>query len=247
MASSKKNRPTSNRKGRQIKFWLIRRVVLPLVILPIKLLMRTWRLELESGEFDQMRRPEGPVTLAVFHGMFLSVLGLVNRQKPGERFCGVTMISPSRDGQLLADVFHRFGQGTVEGSSRSKGASGLLALIDATKKGQVGTIAVDGPRGPRCVPQAGIFALSKATKSKLYFLVAAPDNAIRFKSWDRAALPKPFSRVRFRLELFHDYAQGDYSGDERVAFQEALLKKLVEMGEPVDDIQRIAKPEASDA
>lgn len=225
-------------RGRAVRFWLAQRLLLPLLELPIKLLVRTWRIEIEPpDEFSRLCRGEGrPVALAVLHGSALVLVGAAWRSRAQGGLRTTTIVSPSRDGRLLADLIERFGQKTVAGSSSKRGAEGLLALIDATRAGSIGTISVDGPRGPRAHPRRGIFALAKASRARLLVACAAARPALRVPSWDRQMVPAPFARVRLRFVEMHDYAQGDFPGDEHAALHALFVENLKKDGEPVDDI-----------
>ncbi len=238
MASNGKKRRQKSKRWRAFKFALIRRVLLPVLTLPVRLLLRSWRYEVEppEGLLGLCDREKRPLAVACLHGSALMLVGLIDH---GRKFGGMdstTMVSPSRDGLLLADFLQRFGQQTVSGSSSKRGASALLELIEATKRGTRGTISIDGPRGPRCHPNGGIFRLAKSTGAKLELICTSASPAIRLPSWDRHLIPLPFARVRFRFVDFHHYGEGDFEGDERLAMYNAFVETLRRDGEPVEDI-----------
>ena len=231
----------SNR-WRELKFWLLSRIAVPIFVLPLKVWMRTWRVEWETpGILEQIRNSESPRVLAVLHGGLLLFLGVHIKMKRADRVPNVTMVSPSRDGLLLGEVIARFGAYSVSGSTKARGAAGLLEMIKATKSGQVGLLAVDGPRGPRGVPRAGILTLAQQTKARLFVVVPAGRPAIQFKSWDRAQLPLPFAKVRVRGALFHDYSDEARPADELRELQELLLELMEESGCETDGIRRLEK------
>lgn len=73
------------------------------------------------------------------------------------------LISEHRDGELIHRIVRRFRFGTVRGSTTRGGA---LALRQMTRLGRSGAdlaVTPDGPRGPRCVAQAGVVELAKLT------------------------------------------------------------------------------------
>ncbi|MCB2153859.1 DUF374 domain-containing protein [bacterium] len=230
-----------NRRWRATKFWLLQHVVLPIAVLPVKAWMWTWRIEWETPDFIEEIRPKHPSrVIAVLHGHQLQFLG--THLKMGKRrIPSATMVSPSRDGQLLGDVISRFGATTVSGSSKSRGAAGLIELIKVVREGLVGLIAVDGPRGPRAVPRPGILTLAKQSEARLYTVVMLSAPAVRFKSWDRTELPMPFAKVRARAKLFHDYSAGEEPPNALWALQNQILEELEKSGEETQDIKRLEK------
>ncbi len=234
-------------RWRAFKFALIRRVLLPILAFPVRLLVRSWRYELvpPDGMKKLCTREDHPVVVACLHGSAFMTLGLIDHSRKWGRLDSTTMVSPSRDGVLLADLLGRFGQRTVSGSSSKRGSSALLELIEATRQGTVGTISVDGPRGPRCHPGGGIFRLAGATNARLRLITAAASPAFRLPSWDRHLIPLPFARVRFRFVDFHDYAKGGFEGDERRALSDAFVENLRIDGEPVDGIVPLEEKNAA--
>lgn len=227
-------------RRRAAKFALLRHVAVPACLWLFKLWARTWRYEWRPVEtFNAIARLERPVSLATLHGQLALLLGMAQRRPGGLPFRSATMISPSRDGQLLGDVIRAFGQDTVVGSSKKRGAAGLLELRRRMREGRMGCLAIDGPRGPRAVPQPGILTLATATKSRLYILLAHPRHAIRFPSWDRFVLPLPFTRVIMLVEEFRDYAQTPPDKDERALLQHRMLELLEQMGEDTSGVHRL--------
>lgn len=231
----------SKKRWRAIKFWMLSRMLVPLILFPIKAWMWTWRVSVESpAVLKELASPGRPRALAILHGSFLPMLGAF--LKFGEnRFSSVTMVSPSRDGQLLSDVIAQFGGSTVYGSTKARGSTGLLELIKETRAGKVGLLAIDGPRGPRAVPRSGILTLACQCRARLYVILPTGRPAIRFKSWDRAEFPLPFARVRVQIVLFHDYANGTPPDNELWALQDKILGMIEAAGGETNDITRLEK------
>ncbi|MBI5154530.1 DUF374 domain-containing protein [Candidatus Poribacteria bacterium] len=223
---------------RKARFWVLQHVGVPLFILPVKLLMRTWRFDFVGREnLARIGDPDHPAVLAILHGQFLPMIGLFYRTPEARRYRLVTLVSPSRDGLLGAEVLRRFGAEAVAGSSGSRGAQGLLELIRATRGGGFPCIVVDGPRGPRGVPKPGALKLAQTVAARLFTGTVRPARAIRFGSWDRALLPLPFSRITVRLTEFHDYATGPAPHeDQAAALQHFFLTELNKLGADPADI-----------
>jgi lysophospholipid acyltransferase (LPLAT)-like uncharacterized protein len=105
------------------------------------------------------------------------------------------MISASRDGELIARITHKLGYTPVRGST-SKGALGATRrLVACLREGRLTAITPDGPRGPRRRAQPGMIGVARLSGRPLVAIGIAAERAWRLRSWDRFAIPKPFSRV----------------------------------------------------
>ncbi len=109
---------------------------------------------------------------------------------------GAALISPSRDGDLLADLVKRFGFAVVRGSSSRKGASAMLQLANVIANGSDAVITPDGPRGPAYQIGPGLVFLAQKSGAAVVPINLEYSGCWRLKSWDRFILPRPFSRVR---------------------------------------------------
>jgi lysophospholipid acyltransferase (LPLAT)-like uncharacterized protein len=114
----------------------------------------------------------------------------------------VAMVSRSTDGDLLVPSLKVRGIIPVRGSSSKNGKDkgGLRALISMAQlmaQGHGAIITVDGPRGPRGVPQPGIAVLAQRADALVLPVVSVASRYWTLtKTWDRMQIPKPFSRVR---------------------------------------------------
>ena len=59
-----------------------------------------------------------------------------------------TLVSPSRDGEMLESILTKFGYEVIRGSSRDSNVKSLVVMMKALKKGYSLGFAVDGPLGP---------------------------------------------------------------------------------------------------
>ncbi len=110
------------------------------------------------------------------------------------------LISNSKDGQILASAVEYMGYQTVRGSSHRGGVAGLLAGMRKVIDGHKMTIAVDGPRGPIYKVKEGITAVSEKARRPIVPVRGYPHWKFVFKkSWNRATLPLPFSRIRLMI------------------------------------------------
>src|SRR5262245_17616437 len=104
------------------------------------------------------------------------------------------LISEHADGRLIAEVIRRLGFGVVTGSTTRQGARALRQMITMPGDFHFG-ITPDGPRGPRRRVQIGLVALSSHLGLPIVPAGFGYDRPRRLRSWDRFALPRPFTRA----------------------------------------------------
>lgn len=210
------------RTWRQIKFDAIEHTLLPIAILVLKGLARSWRIDKESrAQIDTLLQCERAI-VTTFHGMPFPLLRFGSIiSGAGRRIC--VMTSPSRDGRLMERIVKSFGFTAVQGSSRSKAASGSRGMIRATSEGAYGVVSVDGPRGPIAVPKPGFIRIARASNAPVYTIVASARPAIKFGVWDGLFLPLPFARVQLRTAHFEMNLE---EGEEAV--RDALQRQMAE-------------------
>ncbi len=104
------------------------------------------------------------------------------------------MISQSRDGEFIAQVCRHLGIGVVRGSSSRDGAVGLLDML-RDGDGLHLALTPDGPRGPRRKVQSGVVLLASCTGLSVVPVGIGFTRAWRARSWDRFAVPLPFSTL----------------------------------------------------
>ncbi len=104
------------------------------------------------------------------------------------------LVSQSADGELIAQVCEHLGIGTIRGSSKRGGAEALLQLSDDGAHTHL-AITPDGPRGPRRQLKSGVVLLASLTRLPIVPVGIGFTRAWRFRSWDRFAVPYPFSTV----------------------------------------------------
>ncbi len=105
------------------------------------------------------------------------------------------LISRHRDAELLARAARHLGFSCVRGSTNRGGVAALRELV---RKGRNMNLVItpDGPRGPRRVMAQGAVYLASRLNLPLVAMGFGYDRPWRAKSWDRFAVPRPFSRAR---------------------------------------------------
>ena len=216
---------------RRFRFFVLERIVLPVAIIPLRLLIRSWRRrgpdEATLRAVMQTRR----VIFVTYHGMLLQLLAFAPLPPAyGRRV--VVMLSPSLDGRLLAAALQRFGITHVRGTSGSRGIAGSLEFIERIKAGDIGMVAADGPLGPCCVAKPGVLRIAAAAGAHLAPVTTAASWGAHLGSWDRAHLPAPFARVALALQLLPPPEATDHARG-LPAMQQALLGDARRIGSPV--------------
>jgi lysophospholipid acyltransferase (LPLAT)-like uncharacterized protein len=110
--------------------------------------------------------------------------------------CNLTMLlSKHRDADVLFRLAHHMGFECVRGSTYG-GATAALMELSRLGKHMHMTITPDGPRGPRRQLAQGPVFLASRLGLPIVPMGLAYDRPWRLKSWDRFAVPRPFSRAR---------------------------------------------------
>jgi lysophospholipid acyltransferase (LPLAT)-like uncharacterized protein len=105
------------------------------------------------------------------------------------------LISQHADGQLIAEACERLGYQVARGSTTR---GGVEAVRDLLRAGAAIHLAVtpDGPRGPRRRVQPGVVYLAARTGLPVVPVGLGTCRPWRAKSWDRFAVPRPWTRAR---------------------------------------------------
>jgi lysophospholipid acyltransferase (LPLAT)-like uncharacterized protein len=183
-------------KRRRFKYTVLLGLGPPLIGRLLKWLGRTVRIEYHNLDPLLGRVREGtPLILSFWHCDFLMAAIVADDLIRNRAFGRVTVLaSLSEDGELLARTVRHFGVDTVRGSSSRGARSGIKGLEGTLGDRSHVAIAVDGPRGPALKAKLGAVFLAKTTDALLVPGRARYHNAWHTRSWDRTAIPKPFSR-----------------------------------------------------
>ncbi len=104
------------------------------------------------------------------------------------------LISQHADGQLIAGIAERLGFSTVRGSTRRGGVEAVRRMLRSARAGHL-AVTPDGPRGPRRQVQLGAVYLASKVGLPIVPFGVGYDRPWRMRSWDRFAVPRPFSRA----------------------------------------------------
>jgi hypothetical protein len=106
-----------------------------------------------------------------------------------------TLVSRHRDGEYITQVVRLLRGKVVRGSTGRGGVQAVRQLLRAGRLGHL-AVTVDGPRGPRRVVQPGAVYLASRAGLPVVPLGFAYRRCRRAGSWDRMAVPYPFTVAR---------------------------------------------------
>jgi len=105
------------------------------------------------------------------------------------------LISPSRDGQYIADICNKMGVKSVRGSTNKKAAGALTSALKVIHSKNNICITPDGPRGPKYKMSRGPIILASMSGAHILPLSINSSSYWEIKTWDRFRIPKPFCRT----------------------------------------------------
>lgn len=186
--SAANERDASSRTGE----WTLReriflRVFSSLGSFVLKVLGATWRVRWVGREHTAALRRDGQNWIYAFwHGGLLALIY-------SHRYQGIkVLVSTHRDGELVSRVISKLGFNAVRGSTTRGGGRALFALARLRDGTPIG-VAPDGPRGPSRRVHPGVIYLAQRSGLPIVPLTSAADPCWRAGSWDRFAVPLPFS------------------------------------------------------
>jgi lysophospholipid acyltransferase (LPLAT)-like uncharacterized protein len=194
-------------------------------VAPLAGLLRLWLSTLRVREAKGFREVEelhgGPSVLILWHDrlFFIPIVTQRYLRRPS-----YALVSASKDGGWLTAFYTLMGIRCARGSSSSRGMEAMISLARAVRGGGHAGITPDGPKGPRRVFKPGALQLARVTGRPLMLLGIRYHSAWHLRSWDRFALPVPFSKVDLTLE-----AAGQLMNEETEIACDRLGERLSEI------------------
>lgn len=157
-------------------------------------LLRFWaitcRIEVSGEEeYRSLKKEKKPIILLIWHGRLFLIPYFFRKR-------GVTaLVSPSKDGEIIARIGSGWGYRVFRGSSSH---SILRAWVEMKKALQTGgelIIVPDGPRGPNRELKLGCLKLAQETGALLVPFSFSASRKKLLKSWDRFLFFYPFSKI----------------------------------------------------
>jgi len=139
------------------------------------------------------------------------------------------LISPSRDGDILARLGELIGYSIIRGSSFKKAVPSARSLIKVLKREGRIVIIADGSRGPCLKVQPGLLQIAAITGAPVIPLSFDAGRKWILNSWDRFVLPVPFTSCTVNtgdpMQISRPIA--DESLQEKQLALEKILNQLI--------------------
>lgn len=172
-----------------------------------------------SAEYEELDKNKKPVIYAFWHGR--QVFLVWSHRKKNIHI----LVSQSKDGGYIAGITHKFGFGTVRGSSSKDGAKALVGIIRKGKEGFSTAFTPDGPRGPLREVQPGVIIAAQKTGLPIIPLASSAKRKYIIRHWDEFHIPSPFNKV----SVCHGRPIYVFENDD-------VKKKCFELKKAIDDI-----------
>ncbi|NDJ26523.1 GTP-binding protein [Campylobacter sp. MIT 12-8780] len=139
-----------------------------------------------------------PFVILFWHGR-LALMPFAFRYFEHKQKKAFVVISQHKDGELITQNIELFGINTIRGSSSKGGANVLRKAFKVLEQNDDVVITPDGPRGPFRSISDGSVLIAQKKNLPIVLLNYEASRYWEFKSWDKMILPKPFSRIRYRI------------------------------------------------
>jgi len=143
---------------------------------------------LGEKQYLELRGRKEPVIILIWHGRIFFAPYFFRRREI------MPLVSPSEDGEIIAQIIARWGYKAIRGSSSHSIIRAWNEMKRELGKGGELIIVPDGPRGPGRKMKPGALKLAKETGAYLVPFTFSSSKRKILKSWDRFLIPKPFTR-----------------------------------------------------
>jgi lysophospholipid acyltransferase (LPLAT)-like uncharacterized protein len=156
----------------------------------LSLWIKTARLKvLGEEEYKKLRGAGIPVIHLIWHGRLMLAPYFFRKRRVA------ALVSPSKDGEVVARMGLGWGFRIIRGSSSHSIVRAWAEMINELRRGGELIIIPDGPRGPDRVLKAGCLKLARETGAALIPWSFSASRKRFLRSWDRFLLFYPFSRL----------------------------------------------------
>jgi len=154
----------------------------------LKFLMMTLDFKIQGA--DKINETDNCIYVCWHQKLFFPTVGFRDIKKK------IGLVSPSKDGEILAAILEKYGFEVIRGSSNDKNIQSLIRMIKKLKQGCNLGLAADGPQGPAYRVKPGIVYMAAKTGKKIVPMGGAFRHKYVFeKAWDRFHFPYPFTRA----------------------------------------------------
>jgi lysophospholipid acyltransferase (LPLAT)-like uncharacterized protein len=138
--------------------------------------------------YEALRNEKKPVIILIWHGRIFFAPYFFRRR-------GIMpLVSPSEDGEIVAQIVARWGYKALRGSSSHSIIRAWNEMKGELEKGGELIIVPDGPTGPGREMKPGAMKLAQETGAFLIPFTFSSSKRKTLKSWDSFLIPKPFAR-----------------------------------------------------
>lgn len=174
---------------------------------------------------------EKAIILIIWHGRALLPCYFWKNKK---KFPISALVSPHRDGRLIAIVLRLFGMKVINGSSNENSHGAALSLMRELQKGHSIAIIPDGPKGPNMkMSTSALYYAQKSGYPIIGMTYSIKGAKFVTKSWDKMLVPPLFSQgIVATTKPFH---LSDKLTNEEFELQKAEIEKeLTELTWKID-------------
>ncbi len=139
--------------------------------------------------YKELRNKGKAVIFLVWHGRIFIVPYFFRKREI------MPLISPSKDGEIPAQIMSRWGYRNLRGSSSHAVIRVWNKMKNELKKGGEVIIVPDGPRGPDREMKLGGIKLAQETGAVLIPFTFSTSRKKFLKSWDKFLIFYPFTKV----------------------------------------------------
>lgn len=188
--------PRSSRRLTKGRLWTYKILAVPLNWLVHALWAsdRVASVTMTPAARELLERSE-PIIPCFWHDRLAWGLRFLFRHTPGQhRWC--LLVSPSVDGELVAQVMRSWNVRIVRGSATRTGGKAIRDLYRVGKREGLSLVILpDGPHGPARQAKPGAVMLSQLSGAPILPISYSASPCLRLKSWDRLMIPLPFARI----------------------------------------------------
>lgn len=183
----KKSKKFKKLKRKIIDSWLVHIVLIQLIYWYVCLVFKTTKWEVRG--IDNFYKHKGFIGL-IWHSRTIMMPNFWNKENPAS-----ALVSPHRDGRLIAGLLHKFDIKTIDGSSNENAHNAAVSIIHALKNHHTVAIVPDGPLGPRMrLKKSAVYFAQKSGAPIICSTYSIKNASILTKTWDNTMFPKPFSK-----------------------------------------------------
>ncbi|MDR1413480.1 MAG: DUF374 domain-containing protein [Puniceicoccales bacterium] len=190
---------TNFHKIQTLKKWW-QQAVVAIGVMLLKLYWSTLRIRLSDAAKQTLCSLEKRAIFAFWHSNLFVAYAL--KKTLGKKNV-YGLVSPSRDGAWLTEIFHTLGIDIIRGSSSRNGLSAISSMTEKLLGGAFVAITPDGPRGPKHKFKIGTAMIAKQAKADVVIVATKYNHFFTLSTWDRFKVPLPFSGICVNSKTFY--------------------------------------------